>query len=108
MTEQQTLTGTNLTALREAYLETVTETLPARARRRSWPIQDDHCFGRIVLDNLFEDEWYGHVSGTPAYEHLSETELRRALDIAETMMTEGERAVVRLNENSLRWRGELA
>ncbi|MFB6125757.1 MAG: hypothetical protein ABEJ79_00435 [Halolamina sp.] len=103
---QTTLAGGAVPALRAAYRQRVTEQLPQRARESGeWPVCHDHCFGRIVLDNLFEDEWYDHVDGRPAYEHLTEAELRRAVDIADRMLEEGRPAVATLNERSLRWRG---
>lgn len=106
--EQHTLDGRNLTALRAEYKRKVTEELPERARRNGdWPIRSDHCFGRVVLDALFQDEWYDHVDGSPAYEQLSADELRDAIAIADRMIEEGNPAVTRLNRRSLRWRGEL-
>ena len=102
---QQTLGGDDLTALREAYVRTVTSALPKRARRRGdWPIDADHCFARVVLDNVFEDVWYDHVVGSPAYEHLSADELRAANAIAERMLDGGKPVDTTLNRRSLRWR----
>ncbi|MEZ3117662.1 hypothetical protein RYH80_17225 [Halobaculum sp. MBLA0147] len=104
---QRTLGGDDLGPLREAYLERVEDRLPARARAAGdWPIHEDHCFARVVLDNVFGDEWYAHVDGSPAYERLSRAELERAVDIADRMLSEGRPAVIELNEKSLRWRGE--
>jgi hypothetical protein len=105
---QHTLDGRDLAALRAEYARKVTEELPARARRHGdWPIQADHCFGRVVLDALFRDVWYGHVDGSPAYEQLSAAQLREAIAIADRMLEDGKPAVTRLNRRSLRWRGEL-
>lgn len=105
--EQQTLGGRNLTALRAEYERKVTEELPERARRNGdWPIRADHCFGRVVLDALFEDEWYEHVDGSPAYEQLSAEQLREAIRIADRLIDDGRPAVEELNRRSLRWRGE--
>ncbi|QKG94202.1 hypothetical protein HPS36_14960 (plasmid) [Halorubrum salinarum] len=105
---QKTLGGDDLSALRAQYERKVNEELPARAQRSGdWPIRHDHCFGRVVLDNLFGDEWYGHVDGRPAYRHLSRDELRAAIDIADRMLEAGRPAVVELNRNSLEWREEL-
>lgn len=105
---QETLDGVDLGPLRAAYVDRVTERLPERAAAgEGWPIRDDHCFGRVVLDNVFEDEWYDHVDGRPAYEHLSHAQLERALAIADRMLRAGVPAVEELNANSLRWRGEL-
>ncbi|ERH10494.1 MAG: hypothetical protein J07HX64_02269 [halophilic archaeon J07HX64] len=105
---QETLGGEDLSELREAYRRKVNEELPEQAQRSDgWPIHLDHCFGRVVLDNLFEDEWYDHVDGRPAYEHLSARELRAAIDIADRMLESGQPVVEELNENSLRWRDKL-
>lgn len=105
---QQTLDGDDLSQLRAEYTRKVNEELPERARNGDgWPIHLDHCFGRVVLDNLFGDEWYGHIDGRPAYEHLSRSELQDAIEIADRMLTEGRSAVAELNQNSLRWRDEL-
>ena len=105
---QETLDGQDLSQLRATYQRRVNEDLPESARSsEGWPVQLDHCFGRIVLDNLFGDEWYSHVTGRPAYEHLSAGELRGAVEIADRMLNEGKPAVEELNRNSLRWRDNL-
>jgi hypothetical protein len=105
---QETLDGDDLSQLRETYRRKVHEELPAEAQRSDgWPIHLDHCFGRVVLDNLFEDEWYDHVDGRPAYEQLSAAELRAAIDIADRILENGQPAAEELNENSLRWRDKL-
>lgn len=105
---QETLSGDDLTELRAEYDSKVNERLPEKAQSSDgWPIHLDHCFGRVVLDNLFEDEWYSHVDGRPAYEHLSRDELQKAIEIADRMLERGQPVVEELNENSLAWRGEL-
>lgn len=102
---QQTLSGTDISALRKVYLQKVTEELPAKAQATdSWPITRDHCFARVVLDNIFEDKWSHHISRPPAYKQLSEDQLQAAIGIADRMLTEGRPAVEALNEQSLRWR----
>ena len=104
---QETLDGEDISALREEYDRTVNERLPESAQdSEGWPIHLDHCFGRVVLDNLFQDEWYSHVDGRPAYKHLSPEELREAIGIADRMLEGGQPVVEELNENSLRWRDE--
>jgi hypothetical protein len=105
---QETLDGGNLSELRAEYSQKINEELPERAQNSDgWPIHLDHCFGRVVLDNLFEDEWYSHVDDRPAYKHLSQKELQEAIEIADRMLTGGKPAVEELNQNSLRWRDEL-
>jgi len=52
---QETLSGEDLSQLRAEYDRKVNQELPAKAQSSDgWPIQLDHCFGRVVLDNLFE------------------------------------------------------
>jgi hypothetical protein len=89
-------------ALRERYLRLTGEVLPAEATTE-WPVREDHCFRRIVLDTLYDDVWYDHVAGRPAVDHLSADELRRAIRIAESMTGSPER-VRQLNDASLRRR----
>ncbi len=102
---QHTLSGTDISALREEYLQKVTEELPAKAQASDgWPITDDHCFARVVLDTLFGDEWSRHISRSPAYKHLSEAQLRAAITVADRMLANGRPAVEELNRQSLRWR----
>lgn len=104
---QETLGGDDISDLREEYDRKVHERLPERAQvSEEWPIAHDHCFGRVVLDTLFEDEWYSHVDGRPAYEHLSPAELREAIAIADQLLEGGRPVVTELNDNSLRWRDD--
>lgn len=103
---QESLGGDNLSELRAAYTQKVHHELPTVADPE-WPIHRDHCFARVVLDNLFQDQWDTHVSGRPAYEHLSPDELREAIAFADKMVEAGKPAVEKLNDNSLRWRDEL-
>lgn len=105
---QETLSGDDISQLRAEYNRKVNQELPERAHSSDgWPIHLDHCFSRVVLDNLFGDEWYSHVAGRPAYEHLSRSELQDAIEIADRMLEEGRPAVEELNRNSLRWRDKL-
>lgn len=96
--------------LRARYLELTEEVLPQLADREDgWPVRFDHCFQRIVLDNVAGDEWYGEVADPdadrPAYQQLSAAELREAIEIAEKMVAEGPDACRRLNQRSLEYRG---
>ena len=101
---QRSLDGTDLTERRRRYRALVEERLPAAADPDTWPIHADHCFARIVLDNVFGGEWTAHVPGRPAYEHLSPRELATAIDLAEGMLTRGAPLVKQLNRRSLQWR----
>lgn len=100
---QYTLDGTDITALRGRYRTLVDEQLPAAADD-DWPVQDDHCFARIVLDAVFADRWDDHVSGRPAYRSLSAEQLSRAIDVAEAILAGGPAVASEYNDASLRYR----
>ena len=102
---QRTLDGTDLSRLRRRYQRLIGSELPRAARADGdWPIREDHCFARIVLDYVFDGVWYDHVDGRPAYKHLSASELRRAIAIAERLLDEGRPLVDELDRTSLRCR----
>ncbi len=93
--------------LRDQYLQLINHRLPEKAKQVSMPVRFNHCFARIVLDNLFEGCWYEHLSRkTPAYKQLNEKQLMQAIAIARNMLTNPKTAI-QLNQNSLRWRGKV-
>jgi hypothetical protein len=49
---------TDRAALLRRYRELVLDELPVRARAGRWVVTNDHCFGRIVLDNTVGGCWY--------------------------------------------------
>lgn len=96
-----------ITPLRDQYLNLINEQLPSRARQTDMPVRLNHCFARIVLDNLFGGCWYDYLSRQrPAYKQLNETQLRKAIAIAQSMLRNPETAR-QLNQNSLRWREKV-
>jgi hypothetical protein len=102
----QTITNEAIASLREEYLDLINRQLPALATQISLPVQFDHCFARIVLDNLFNGCWYDQLSRQqPAYKQLNETQLRGAIAIARAMLRHP-RNVERMNRKSLRWRAK--
>lgn len=69
---RQTLDGADRTMSRQTSLKGRSEQLPKRARASEGrPIHQDHCFARVILDTVFEDEWYDRVDGRPASRQLS-------------------------------------
>ncbi|MEL6310975.1 MAG: hypothetical protein AAFR76_10520 [Planctomycetota bacterium] len=96
--------------LQERYLDLVRLALPHRARSDpggGWPISEDHCFMRVVLDNLFSGCWYDHLDRRlVGYKQLSDEQLVRAIELAESMLREGPELAASLNERSLAWRAE--
>ena len=95
-------------ALLARYRELVLAELPRRARELGWPVTEDHCFGRIVLDGAVGGRWYDVLDRrrSPAFEQLDDEQRARAVDLAERMMTDGEPLVRELDARSLTWRGK--
>ena len=92
-------------ALRRRWLELMRTELPVAARSRSgWPVRLDHCFGRIVLDNVCGRPWR-EVLAAPAWRHLDEPGLRRAVSLAEAIL-DGSADLHALNARSLQLRGK--
>jgi len=67
--------------LRSQYLELVNRELPQQAKERQFPVRFNHCFARIILDNLFQRCWYEKIDRKKgaAYKQLSAEELEKAL-----------------------------
>ncbi|BFZ57103.1 hypothetical protein PYCC9005_004153 [Savitreella phatthalungensis] len=95
-------------------------TLPTAARakdsgQRIWPVVLDHCFARIILDkvvgssaknpNSTEDVPWTKVLASPAYKHMTSTQLRDAIALAHDIL-DGSADLVALNEDSLQARGK--
>ena len=100
--------GQALSAVQTRWLALTKEQLPARARAERWPLRDDHCFQRVLLDAACGGRWYDHVSARPAYRHLDPERLGHAVALAERLAAEPDAVVLLrdLNEQSLRWRGK--
>ncbi|WP_036487116.1 hypothetical protein [Myxosarcina sp. GI1] len=95
--------------LRTKYLRLVNEELPAQAKQREFPVSLNHCFARIILDNLFNCCWYEVIDRKQgaAYKQLSSEQLEKAIEIAEDIIDKPDSYVRQLNQNSLRWRNKL-
>ena len=91
--------------LETEWLRLTREVLPALAAERGWPVSADHCFQRILLDNALGGRWYDHVTGRPAYRHLSLEALTRAIALARAA-EQGSADLHALNRRSLTWRGK--
>lgn len=94
--------------LRATYLDLINRQLPTQAQQVPMPVRWNHCFARIVLDNLCGSCWYDHFSRQqPAYKQLNREQLESAIAIAESILRQPE-LCDDLNRNSLRWRGKSA
>ena len=89
------------------YLHLTRQVLPdlARANRSGWPVENDHCFQRIVLDTICGGVWY-HALGRPAYKHLTEAQAGAAVQLCQQIIA-GTADIWALNRQSLRWRGKM-
>lgn len=89
-----------LIELQSRYATLVNIELPSIARDRRFPIWLNHCFGRVILDNLFGGCRYDFLSRKkPAYKQLSIEQLQEAIVIAESMFDRD--VVINLNNKSL-------
>ena len=94
-----------LTQLRNRYLDLTNRVLPDLAQQRRFPVRFNHCFQRIVLDNLFNGCWYDMLNRREsAYRQLTEQQLEGAIALAEAMVNQPDDYLEQLNQNSLRWR----
>lgn len=92
-------------ALETRWLELTRVILPGLAPERRWPVQNDHCFQRILLDAACEGPWQRAIAVRPAYRNLDEPRLSRAVALAEAVVA-GEADLDALDLQSLVWRGK--
>lgn len=76
----------------------------AKGRNADWPVQNDHCFQRIVLDNVCGGVWYEHIA-RPAYKNLTAEQADRAVQMCEGIIA-GTVDLQRLNQKSIEWRAD--
>ena len=91
----------------QVYIHLTKKVLPTLAKKKSpdWPVYEDHCFQRIVLDTIFEGVWYDHLK-RPAYKHLTNKQAKLAIELCEDIIN-GKANLYQLNQQSLSWRGKL-
>lgn len=90
------------------YTVMTKETMPklARTTHRHWPVKNDHCFQRIVLDAVCGGVWYDHLA-RPAYKHLTHSQAMQAVNLCGDII-DGTADLGALNKQSLVWRGKLS
>lgn len=89
------------------YAVMTKETMPnlARTTHTHWPVRNDHCFQRIVLDTICGGVWYDHLQ-RPAYKSLSHAQAQQAASLCDDIVA-GKADLAALNTQSLIWRGKL-
>ena len=78
----------------------------ALCSERNWPVREDHCFQRIVLDTICSGVWDEQLA-RPAYKHLTNDQAFRAVKLCQDI-AEGRADLKQLNQQSLIWRGKLS
>jgi hypothetical protein len=88
------------------YMVLTKDVIPQMARDPAinWPVRNDHCFQRIVLDNVCGRPWFDHLA-RPAYKHLSKDQAVRAVQLCKAIIA-GHADLNDLNSKSLIWRGK--
>ncbi len=96
----------DLEALKDQLRQQANHTFPAVARREGYPIVMNHCFLRVVYDNLFERKWQEVLDAKkPAIHQLDETQLRRAIALGNEVIADRATCEI-MNARSLAWRGK--
>ena len=88
----------------EDYVHLTKVVLPKLAQKKglNWPVSEDHCFQRIVLDTVCGGVWYVHLN-RPAYKHLTQDQAELAVLLCHDIV-EGRADLWQLNAQSLIWR----
>jgi len=76
--------------------------LPEAARNTDWPINADHCFARVLLDNVHGVPWRQAVR-PPAWRNTPIKQLERAIKLGEGILA-GRVDLKRLNAASISMR----
>jgi len=88
----------------DRYQRLTRDVLPQVAPERDWPVVNDHCFQRIVLDHVAGGVWYDHIA-RPAYKNLTPPQAVHAAQLAQDIL-EDRVDLWALNAQSLKWRGK--
>ena len=97
MTEDETV--------RARWRDLVEVRLPGAARDRpGWPVSQDHCFARILLDAACGRPWR-EVVPAPAWRHTPAPTLAEAVRLGEAVLG-GSADLADLNRRSLAMRGK--
>lgn len=77
----------------------------AQQNTQMYPVKYNHCFIRIILDQLCQDCWYNHIS-KPAIYNMTNEQLSKAIELAKVIIKHPEICWV-WNMQSLKWRGKI-
>lgn len=91
------------------YKQLIDQDLPLAAKTKSdaqprWPVHLNHCFGRIILDNICQRPWREALK-PPAVRNMSVAQLGKAVEIGEGILG-GTVDLEKLNQESLQMRAK--
>ena len=88
------------------YIVLTKEVMPhlARTSHKHWPVSNDHCFQRIILDAVCGGVWYDYLP-RPAYKNLNHDQAANAVKLCNDIIS-GDADLIVLNKQSLQWRGK--
>lgn len=97
---------TELEELRKEYLHYINVVLPSiSSKNKQYPVQLNHCWARVILDNIFNDKW-SNVISKPAYKNLNKVKLLEAINLAKCIVSSTDFSIY-LNKKSLQYRNKL-
>lgn len=85
--------------VRQKWRHLVGARLPRAALQRNWPITNDHCFARILLDVTLDRPWKDVVK-PPAWRHTPICQLEHAISLGEALLGNAQN-IDDLNQKSL-------
>lgn len=99
--------------LRDRWTELLSKSLPSAAcshdpGQSKWPVHVDHCFGRIILDNIVgeaKQPWM-KVLKAPAVKNMNEEQLKACIEMAQQILG-GQVDLLELDQISLSVRGKF-
>ncbi|ESZ90112.1 methylated-DNA-[protein]-cysteine S-methyltransferase [Sclerotinia borealis F-4128] len=100
----------SIEALQQSWKKMYQVLLPAAAKadatenkiQHTWPVHIDHCFARIIMDNVVgegEAPWTSRLK-SPGYKNMSKTQLRACVELGSKIL-KGEEKLCDLNRESL-------
>ena len=104
--EQSTNAPPRTADLVARYMVLTKEIMPGLAvtTHTHWPVRNDHCFQRIVLDAVTDGVWYDHIARA-AYKNMTREQAIQAVAVCESIIA-GDTDLAMLNSRSLAWRGK--
>jgi hypothetical protein len=90
--------------LLKAWEETIQRLVEKSQGVGGYPVKEDHCFKRILLDHICGGVWYEKIS-KPAKAHMSLEQLEGGIEAGRQMLENPERSW-KWNRESLEWRRE--